>query len=29
MANQLLEPYPLRNDQIDQIESYKKNIPQL
>jgi len=29
MANQLLEAYPLRNDQIDQIESYKKNIPQL
>lgn len=29
MANQLLEAYPLRNDQIDQIESYKKSIPQL
>lgn len=29
MANQLLQAYPLRNDQIDQIETYKKNIPQL
>ncbi|MBP1526188.1 MAG: hypothetical protein H9Q67_06835, partial [Spiroplasma ixodetis] len=26
MANQLLEAYRLRNDQIDQIESYKKSI---